>query len=166
MIRTLLVAAPLLALPALCVAQPASPLARLAWLAGCWAADGGEPGSVEQWMAPAGGAMLGMSRTVRGGRVAEHEFLQIRTDAAGALEYVAKPSGQPGARFALVRLTDTEAVFENPGHDFPQRIVYAQAGPGRLAARIEGSRGGGPLKVIAFPMTRTVCDGPAQGTAP
>ncbi len=27
----------------------AAPLDQLAWLAGCWSADGGEPGSGEQW---------------------------------------------------------------------------------------------------------------------
>lgn len=33
--------------------------AQLGWLAGCWAATPGEPGSRELWMAPAGGLMLG-----------------------------------------------------------------------------------------------------------
>ena len=40
----------------------ADPAAALAWLAGCWASEGGEPGSGEQWMPPAGGTLLGRTR--------------------------------------------------------------------------------------------------------
>ena len=35
----------------------ADPAAALAWLAGCWASEGAEPGSGEQWMPPAGGTL-------------------------------------------------------------------------------------------------------------
>lgn len=135
-------------------------LSRLAWLAGCWKSDTAEAGSVEQWMPPAGGTMLGMSRTVRQGRTVEFEFLQIRAQPDGKLAYVAQPSGQPTATFPLLRLGDTEAAFENPQHDFPQRVVYQLAeGGSKLKARIEGLRGG-KLRVIEFPMSRASCDAP------
>ncbi|MCB1009826.1 MAG: hypothetical protein KDB94_13155, partial [Acidobacteria bacterium] len=49
------------------LAPPPARVEALAWLAGCWAPDGGESGSVEQWTAPAGGTMLGLSRTIRNG---------------------------------------------------------------------------------------------------
>lgn len=61
------------------------PVAQVAWLQGCWRAAGSEAGSVEYWTAPAGGTMLGLSRTVRGGKTAAHEFLQIRETASGKL---------------------------------------------------------------------------------
>lgn len=136
-------------------ASPA--LDRLAWLAGCWSADGGEPGSVEHWLPPAGGTMLGVSRTIKNGRTTAHEFIQIRATASGSLEYVASPSGQRTAAFAEVRVTDAEAVFENPRHDSPQRIVYARVGSRQLEARIEGTTPSG-TKVIRFPMSRLRCD--------
>lgn len=144
------------AAPPLVVAQPEA-LARLAWLAGCWSAVGAEPGSVEHWLPPAGGTMFGVSRTVKGGRTVAHEFLQIRADAGGSVEYVASPSGQRTTAFALARLDANEAAFENPAHDFPQRIVYTRLDAGRLVARIEGTRGG-QARVIRFPMTRVACD--------
>lgn len=135
-------------------------LARLAWLAGCWKSDAAEAGSVEQWMPPAGGTMLGMSRTVKQGRTVAFEFLQIRAQADGKLAYIAQPSGQTTATFALLRLGDAEAAFENPQHDFPQRVVYQLAdGGSKLMARIEGVRGG-KLRVIEFPMSRASCDAP------
>ncbi|HVZ45372.1 MAG TPA: hypothetical protein VHA82_16290 [Ramlibacter sp.] len=75
-------------------------IGRLAWLAGCWTAEGGEPGS-----------------------------------------------------------------GEHPQHEFPQRVVYAREGADRLAARIEGMRGGS-LRVIPFPMVRVSCDALLQGAKP
>ena len=55
----------------------------LAWLAGRWEFE--QSGRVvrEEWMAPAGGTMLGMSRTVKGGKTIEYEFLQIREGPGG-----------------------------------------------------------------------------------
>ena len=37
-----------------------------------------DAGSGEQWMTPAGGTLLGISRTVAKGRTVAHEFMQIR----------------------------------------------------------------------------------------
>lgn len=157
-LHRLAAAIPLVMFATLAPAQtPASPFEPIAWLAGCWRADGGEPGSIEQWMPPAGGTMLGMARTVRGGRTAEFEFMRIVAED-GALVFVAQPSGRPPTRFPAARVGAAEAVFEQPGHDFPQRVIYAQDGADRLRARIEGQRGG-QLRGIDFPMTRTPCDG-------
>lgn len=127
-------------------------LAKLAWLQGCWAAEGAEAGSGEQWMAPAGGSMLGMSRTVRNGRTVAYEFIRIAPGADGKLAFIAQPSGQAQASFALVRQDGDTAVFENPAHDFPQRIIYRRAGKTGLHARIEGKGKG-----IDFPMSRSAC---------
>jgi Domain of unknown function (DUF6265) len=134
----------------------AEELGRLQWLAGCWAAATAEAGSGEHWMAPAGGSMLGMSRTVKGGRTVAHEFMQIRPLADGRLAFIAEPSGQRRTEFPLKSLTDAEAVFENPAHDFPQRVAYKLAAPDALQARIEGQRNGRE-RVIEFPMRRTAC---------
>lgn len=131
----------------------ASPrISDLSWLAGCWAREDAEPGSVEVWLEPAGGVMLGMSRTVRGGKTVEHEFLEIREVEPGTLGYVAHPSGQASATFKLLRSGDREVVFENLAHDFPQRILYRRTGD-ELVARVEGERNG-QIRGFDFPMTR------------
>jgi len=134
----------------------ADPFAPVAWLAGCWVQQGREAGSVEQWTAPAGGLMLGMARTLKNGRAAEFEFMQIRADAAGRLTFIAQPQGRPPTEFALLRQGEAEAVFENAGHDFPQRVRYRRDAADRLTARIEG-RVGGRERGIDFPMQRTAC---------
>lgn len=132
---------------------------RVAWLQGCWtteaAANGASRAGVvdEQWMAPRGGTMLGMSRTVAGGRTVAHEFVVLREDANGDIVYEAHPSGQAAASFKLVRWSTTEAVFENLAHDFPQRVIYALAGEQGLNAAIEGTRNG-KIRRVEFPYRR------------
>jgi len=135
-------------------------LARLSWLAGCWKSETAEAGSGEHWLLPAGGTMLGISRTVKQGKTVEFEFMQIRPIDDGRLAFIALPSGQSMTTFPLLRLSDTEAVFENPEHDFPQRVVYARDGDSALKPRIEGMHDD-QLRVIEFPMTRVSCDSPA-----
>jgi len=36
------------------------------------------------------------------------------------------------------RASGHEAVFENPAHDFPKRVIYRKNGEGTLSARVEG----------------------------
>lgn len=113
----------------------------VAWMGGCWELTRGPRHTVEQWTAPEGGTLLGVSRTVAGGKTVEYEFLIIR-EREGGLEYVAKPSGQPEAVFPAARVSATEVVFENAAHDFPQRIIYRKTPDNGLAARIEGTMNG------------------------
>lgn len=155
--KTTLLAGAALTLTACAAFAAKAPVTQLAWLQGCWRVDGAEAGSVEQWTAPAGGTMLGLSRTVKGGKTVAHEFLQIRETAPGKLAYIAMPSGQETTSFALVKASSIEAVFENLGHDFPQRVIYRRDGNAVLNARIEGTAGGKP-KGIDFPMRRLACD--------
>ena len=132
------------------------PFAPVAWMAGCWTQTGREAGSMEQWMAPAGGLMLGMARLVKGGRVIEFEFMQLRADADGRLSFIAQPQGRPPTEFKLAGQGDAEAVFENPAHDFPQRVSYRRTAPDQLVARIEGEHNG-KVRGIDFAMQRTAC---------
>ncbi len=150
----------LLLLPALAVAEdkkgatkpvPAAVIARLGWLAGHWRMEKAGHVIDEQWMAPAGGVMLGMARTVAKGRVLEYEFTQIREGPGGELFYVAQPSGQRETAFKLLSLTDTEVVFENKEHDFPQTIGYSLQPDGSVVAYIEGPGQDGATKHIEYP---------------
>src|SRR4051812_39211992 len=111
------------------VLQPPSTVQDVKWLAGCWELTRNGRHIIEQWAAPEGGTLIGMSRTVAGGKTSEYEFMLIREGARG-LEYVAKPSGQPEATFTSVRASSNEVVFENPAHDFPTRISYQRTADG------------------------------------
>ena len=134
----------------------ATDIEALDWLSGCWSYDGREPGSGEVWMPPAGGTMFAISRTVKQSRTIAYEFMHIRTDDSGVLVLVASPSGQATASFRLTEAGDKTVAFENPQHDFPQRILYRRDGD-KLSGRIEGVSNGEPL-AIDFKMTRVNCE--------
>lgn len=138
--------------------QQAAKVDDLGWIAGCWEINDTAKNRVvsEQWMKPAGGVMLGMARTVRNGKAVNWEFTRL-IEKDGSVFYVAKPSQNAAETFfKLVRSSANEAAFEDPNHDFPQRIIYRRSGD-KLTARIEGTNDGKPL-AIDYPYVRVKCD--------
>lgn len=116
-------------------------LADISWISGDWqTAPGGRAQIEEHWTNAAGATMMGMSRTVAGEKTVEFEYLRIEQRADG-IYYVAHPKARcPGTDFKLTRASATEAVFENPQHDFPKRIIYRK-GEDSLTATIDGGEG-------------------------
>lgn len=129
----------------------------LAWISGCLELRTGARVVHEQWMAPLGGMMMGMSRTVVRDTVREFEQLRIEM-REGKVAYVAHPSRQAETAFLADSVSDTLVVFSNPTHDFPQRIIYRKVGADTVVARIEGTRGG-QVRGIDFPFRRVGCGG-------
>ncbi len=136
-------------------AQTAEQLDRLSYLSGCWELRTPTRVTHEQWMAPLGGMMLGMSRTVAGDVVREWEALRIEA-RGGGLVYAVQPGGRPATDFTATVVTDSSVTFANPEHDFPQRIIYRRVGSDSLIARIEGEMNG-QNRGIDFPMRRVGC---------
>jgi hypothetical protein len=64
------------------------------------------------------------------------EFLRI-VEKEGGLVYIAQPGGRPPTEFVLTELGGRSAAFENPSHDFPERIEYKLSGE-TLTATISG----------------------------
>ena len=133
---------------------------QVAWLQGCWRMSA--PGRLveENWTAPRGRSMLGVSRTVRGDSLVAYELVVVREAAAG-LSYEAHPSGQPSATFPARTATDSTVVFENTAHDFPQRIGYRRSSGDSLLAWIEGHVQGN-VRRIEFRHARVACAGELQ----
>jgi len=100
---------------------------------------------------------LGMSRTVSDGETVAFEFIRIVSTGDGGLVFIASPSGQNTTGFALVSVTDHEVIFENPDHDFPQRIIYRLLSDEDLLGRIEGTING-TARAIDFPLKKMVCE--------
>ena len=130
-------------------AVPQTPtLADISWISGDWQTEpGGKTQIDEHWTAVAGASMLGMGRTVAGDKTVEFEYLRIEQRPDG-IYYVAHPKARcPGTDFKLTRASATEAVFENPQHDFPKRIIYRKTGDDSLTATTDGGEGS---KAISF----------------
>jgi len=107
-------------------------------------------------MKPRGGTLLGMSRTVVKDKTVFHEFFQIRPGANGLVLIVQHARNPKPVEFRATRITDSEAIFENPEHDFPQRILYRKLPGGGLLGRIDGVEKGKP-KGVDFPYERAAC---------
>jgi hypothetical protein len=117
----------------------------LGWLAGSWGGTHEGVRTEEHWSSPGGGLLLGMHREIREDRpTAFFEFLRIQAQD-GVLAYLAQPAGRPATAFPVREIGEERVVFENPDHDFPQRIVYWRTSPDELRARIEGTVDGKPV---------------------
>lgn len=119
---------------------PAGALADLAWMAGSWEGRDGDALMEETWLSPRGGTMLGLHRDVVGSRTVSFEFLRIEASPEGVV-YWASPQGAAPTPFRLVESGARRAVFANPAHDFPKRILYWLDAEGALHARIDGDAG-------------------------
>jgi len=130
---------------ALLLTGQAAPPARvddLAWMSGRWLANEGGRWTEEIWSGPRGGTLMGFSWSGEGSTISEYEYIRIQPGEDDEIVYLAQPNGGAGVGFYLVRAGGTSATFENPAHDFPQRIRYARDGDTLTAtiSAIDGSR--------------------------
>jgi hypothetical protein len=132
--------------------QPArAAIAQISWMAGVWIGTVGASTAEERWTPAAGGAMLGVTRTLRGEKMTGFEFLRI-SERDGGLVYAAMPNGRsPATEFLLTHIDARSATFENPAHDFPKKIRYSIAEDGALEAVVSGDAASRP---VTFRFTR------------
>ena len=122
----------------------ATSVEALDWLAGGWELEQDGAQVEEHWIAPKGGCLLGVGRTITQGKTVFFEFLRIEQRKDG-LFYVAHPAARsPGTDFVLTSAKDGAWTFENPGHDFPKLIRYTREANGGLTAHLEAVEHGQP----------------------
>ena len=121
---------------------------RFEWPSGHWCGESGGELMEEMWLPPEGSVALGVGRTVRNGITTSHEFLRIET-RDGVTSLTAIHNGQAPTPFKLTASGSDWARFENPQHDFPQRIEYRRT-PSGLHAEIAGPGEGGKETVIPY----------------
>ena len=134
MIRNLAVLSLLVASTA--SAQSPPRVASLDWMAGTWVQETAQASISESWLGPANGMMVAANLAARPDGRRSYEFLRIAETPDG-FSYYASPGGKAPVEFKLKDLGERRVVFENAGHDFPQRILYWREGEA-LVARIEG----------------------------
>ncbi len=132
-------------------------LSQFGWMTGSWQGKAFGGDYDEHWTPATGTIMMGVARTVRDGKTASVEVLRLeQTDSGIVLTAFLPKEGKfaDGVPFKLAKFAEQEAVFENPDHDFPTRIIYRRPDDESLFARIEGMRNGkvagvdSPLKRI------------------
>ena len=124
----------------------------LAWLAGQWCGGEGGQRIEEVWLPAHDGGSLGMSRTSAGGRLIAFEFMRI-ANVDGKVSLLAQPGGEPATEFARTGAGPGWIRFENPRHDYPQRIEYRRKG-NQLIAEIGGPGADGKEAVVNYRYAR------------
>ncbi len=117
--------------------EASTTLDRMAWLAGTWQRTGlpvGQSG-YERWTRDGTRGFTGVGVSKRGDKTTFEEKLSI-VIKDGDVYYVADtPQNPQPVHFKLTESSDTGFVFENPAHDFPQKIAYRRDG-NKLNARV------------------------------
>ena len=137
-------------------AQDTKPsLDRLSFMTGCWAFQSGDSETEEYWTKPSGGAMLGLSRTVRGGKTIFTEYTQIREQNGALSMFVQLGLAKSTTEFRLTKLSTNEAVFTSDLEN-PHQLIYRRKGD-ELSARTEGTKNGKAV-FEDYPYRRAKCD--------
>lgn len=106
----------------------------------------------ETWMPAHGTMMLGLSHTRVGDKTVGFEFMRI-VFVDGVATFIAQPGGKPPTSFVRTDGGEFWARFENPAHDFPQRIEYRRVDD-RLMAEIGGPGDDGQEIAMQFEYQR------------
>lgn len=119
-------------------AQACDSMEALTWLLGAWRSEAETTLFLERWERHPDGHFEGRaeSRSIETDEVFLVESLRLEP-VDGTLQYVATvPHNEGPVAFPLVRCDEDAVVFENPAHDFPQRIIYRRAGADAISAHI------------------------------
>lgn len=126
-------------------------LKKAAWLLGAWQQPGAEGMLSEIWQRESDTIYVGTGLLVNAnGDTLFSEKLRL-ADRHDTLWYLPTVSNQNRGKevpFKEIALNDTEMIFENPLHDFPQRIVYRRINTDSIQASIEGVQDGKPRKEV------------------
>jgi Domain of unknown function (DUF6265) len=114
-------------------AAPAPRVSDLSWMSGRWLTEENGRWTEEIWSGPRGGTLMGFSWSGEGTNISAYEYIRVQPGEDDEIVYLAQPNGGAGVGFYLVRAEGTSATFENPTHDFPQRIRYVRDGDTMVA---------------------------------
>lgn len=118
------------------------PKASIEELAGLWQTDGNLL-YYEEWAVLNDSVLEGKGFSLNGTDTSFSEKLKIE-NSKGMVTYYAQVSDQNNGTvipFPLVKQSRNSWVFENPLHDYPNRITYTLLNDSTLDARIENIRG-------------------------
>lgn len=95
---------------------------------------------VEEWRKENDTLFIGNSYMQKGDSTIPMETIKLifHKDSTFYIPIVPNPNAGKPVSFYLTKKTDSLFVFENPKHDFPQRIIYAFSGKNKLLVTIDG----------------------------
>jgi hypothetical protein len=136
------------------VAKPTGPLAPLSFFLGRWSqTEGPDLVSYEQWARVSDSVWQGSSWTLYHTDTVFSEKLELKAEGKDIYYIPTVKENEGPVRFKMTKLEDRIVTFENPEHDFPQKITYEARGDTMLYAKISAMVNG-KESAKAFPLKR------------
>lgn len=132
-----------------------SDITKAEWLIGTWENKTPKGSIYETWNKETDNKFSGKSYIVKEKDTIVFENIQLVQEQDG-LFYIPIVKNQNDGlpvRFIAKTTSETQLVFENPKHDFPQIISYTKITADSLVAEISGTKNGQERRQI-FPMKR------------
>lgn len=130
-------------------------LEKVNWLVGEWGNTTPEGNLTETWTQLNDSTLSGKTVFVTGKDTMFTETIEI-VQVNDSLLYNTKVSNQNEGKmvsFKASNVADGQVVFENPKHDFPQKIAYNKISADSLVAEISGMKDGKESKE-SYPMKK------------
>ncbi|WP_309641676.1 DUF6265 family protein [Flavobacterium sp.] len=124
--------------------QKENKLESMNWLIGTWENKSDEGNMIETWSKTNDSLYVGGSYFIKEKDTLHSESIEL-TQKANTILYIPTVKGQNNNQpvpFQLTKQTPKQLVFENPKHDFPQKIIYNQITADSLVATISGMQQG------------------------
>jgi hypothetical protein len=128
---------------------------RAEWLIGTWENKTLRGSIFETWSKTNENEFSGMSYIIKENDTVVFENIRLVQEHDG-LFYIPTVKNQNvglPVRFSIKAISETQLVFENPQHEFPQFISYTKITSDSLVAEISGTKNGQERKQT-FPMKR------------
>ncbi|OGO76924.1 MAG: hypothetical protein A2Y23_08810 [Clostridiales bacterium GWB2_37_7] len=113
-------------------------LKKTEWLLGAWQKQSAKGILTESWLQLNDSTFIGRSFFVSGGDTLSSESIRLeqRNNKLYYIPTVADQNEGKAITFVKTSMTDSAVIFENPEHDFPQKIEYRFQKPDSLIAEI------------------------------
>lgn len=136
-------------------AQEANKIKKAEWLIGIWKNKTPRGSIFESWTKVNENEFSGKSYVIKNEDIFTLETIKLvqEKDSLHYIPTVENQNNKLPVRFALKSISDTEMIFENQKHDFPQIISYRKVTEDSLVAEISGIKGG-QTRRLTFPMKR------------
>lgn len=136
---------------------PVGRLASCSWILGNWYMDTPRGQLIESWQKVSDTMLSGYSimRAANGDTLFSEKIKIVqRGDTLWYIPLVSNQNNGEEVPFKEISCNTSGMIFENPTHDFPQRIIYRHSSDSTLFARIEGMENG-VEKASDFPYRRS-----------
>ncbi|HRG18244.1 MAG TPA: DUF6265 family protein [Flavobacterium lutivivi] len=128
---------------------------KMSWLEGSWENKLPEGTLTETWQKINDSTYSGQTLFIKEKDTIHFEEI-VLSQKGETLFYTPTVKGQNNdepIEFKLTNSTENEFIFENPKHDYPQKIAYKKLNANNLVATISGKQQGKPSSE-SYPMKR------------